>query len=169
MFDVRCLTFDMRSFDVQSLYLGSLLRRVFHVQDFYIQSFYVESLYVPPHHHREVMGSNPAGCWAFSLFCPLSSASLIKVPQGGATLLIFLRKNMLSQAAWGEASLVCMVWAKKVPLSHAVTYFFTFRRERGFRGIFPTRAIKNVGHSQVVTRLLFQMTTQQWMLLVSVY
>ena len=36
----------------------------------------------------------------FSLLYPISSASLIQVPHGGATLLIFLfEKNMLSRAA----------------------------------------------------------------------
>ena len=40
---------------------------------------------------REVVGSNTARCWGFySLLYPISSASLIQVPQGGATLLIFL-------------------------------------------------------------------------------
>ena len=42
--------------------------------------------------NREVMGSNPAGCWAFSLIYPLSSASFIQVPLGGAIQLIFLQK-----------------------------------------------------------------------------
>ena len=46
--------------------------------------------------NREVVGSNPAGCWAFSLIYPLSSASLIQVPQRGATLLIFLQKICLA-------------------------------------------------------------------------
>ena len=41
-------------------------------------------------HIREVMGSNPAGFRAFSLLYPLSNSSLIQVPQGSATLLIFL-------------------------------------------------------------------------------
>ena len=42
-------------------------------------------------HDREVVGSNPAGCWAFySLLYPIISAPLIQVPQGSATLLIFL-------------------------------------------------------------------------------
>ena len=42
-------------------------------------------------HDTEVVGLNPAGYWAFySLLYPISSASLIQVPQGGATLLIFL-------------------------------------------------------------------------------
>ena len=49
--------------------------------------------------NREVMGSNPAGCCAFSLLYPLSSAFFIQIPQVGATLLIFQQKNMLSHAA----------------------------------------------------------------------
>ena len=46
--------------------------------------------------NREVVGSNPAGCWAFSLIYPLSSASLIQVPQRGGTLLIFLHEICLA-------------------------------------------------------------------------
>ena len=38
---------------------------------------------------REVVGSNPTGCWDFPLFYSISSASLILVPRGGETLLIF--------------------------------------------------------------------------------
>ena len=34
----------------------------------------------------------PQGAGLFSLLFPLSSASLIQVPRGGATLLIFLQK-----------------------------------------------------------------------------
>ena len=42
-------------------------------------------------HNREVVGSNPARCWAFlSLLYSLSTVSLIQVTQGGTTLLIFL-------------------------------------------------------------------------------
>ena len=37
---------------------------------------------------REVVGSNPTGCWDFPLFYTIS-ASLILVPRGGETLLIF--------------------------------------------------------------------------------
>ena len=41
--------------------------------------------------HREIMGSNPAGCWAFSLLYLISSAFLIRCNStGGSTLLIFL-------------------------------------------------------------------------------
>ena len=41
--------------------------------------------------HREIMGSNPAGCWAFSLLYLIRSASLIRCNStGGSTLLIFL-------------------------------------------------------------------------------
>ena len=42
-------------------------------------------------HDREVVGSNPAGYWAFSsLFYLISRVSLIQVPHGDATLLSFL-------------------------------------------------------------------------------
>ena len=37
---------------------------------------------------RAVVGSNPTGCWDFPLFYT-TSASLILVPRGGETLLIF--------------------------------------------------------------------------------
>ena len=44
---------------------------------------------------REVVGSNPAGAWLYSsLLYPRSSTPLIQVPQGGATLLIFLYKKI---------------------------------------------------------------------------
>ena len=41
-------------------------------------------------HDSEVLGSNPTGCW--TLLNPISSVSLIQVPQGGAIQLIFLLK-----------------------------------------------------------------------------
>ena len=41
-------------------------------------------------HDREVVGLNPTGWRLFSLHYPISSASLIQVPQAGATLMIFL-------------------------------------------------------------------------------
>ena len=49
----------------------------------------------------------------FSLLYPLMCESLIHFSQGGASLLIFLQKKMLSRAAWGEASLIRMDWAKQ--------------------------------------------------------
>ena len=58
--------------------------------------------------NQEVMGSNPAGCWAF--FRTLSCSNLISISQlcvlkqvsrGGATLLT------LSSAAWSKLSLMC--------------------------------------------------------------
>ena len=56
----------------------------------------------------------PPGAGLFSsLLYPISSASLIQVPHGGATLLIFLHKNMLSRAVWGEANSLHPDWAKK--------------------------------------------------------
>ena len=49
----------------------------------------------------------------FFLLYPVSSASLIQFPLGGATLMIFVWKNMLSHAAWGKAqSLIRTDWAK---------------------------------------------------------
>ena len=54
----------------------------------------------------------PAGDGLFSfLLYPISSVSLIQAPHVGATLLITL-KNMLSQAAWGKASLIRTDWEK---------------------------------------------------------
>ena len=68
----------------------------------------------------EAVGSNPTGCWAFFLIVSIlsvySSAPLIQVPHGGATLPIFLFKNMLSFAAWGKETLLHTDWAKKVIL-----------------------------------------------------
>ena len=42
-------------------------------------------------HDREVMGSNPVGCWVFSSL-PYQWCILNQVPHGGATLLIFFKK-----------------------------------------------------------------------------
>ena len=39
--------------------------------------------------NREVVGLNPARYWIFSILYPFSSATLIQVPRGDATLLIF--------------------------------------------------------------------------------
>ena len=72
--------------------------------------------------NREVVGLIPpggGGCWAFSLFYPPKSASLIQVLRGGATLLIFIW-NKLGCAAWSEASLVWTDWAKKADLTSLV-------------------------------------------------
>ena len=44
--------------------------------------------------NREVMGSNPPSAGLFYLLYPLNGVSLIQVPQGGATLLIFLFKTI---------------------------------------------------------------------------
>ena len=64
-------------------------------------------------HDREVVGSNPARCWACSSL-PNQWCVLNQVPHRGATLLIFLKKIfMLSCAAWGRASLISTDWAKK--------------------------------------------------------
>ena len=64
-------------------------------------------------HDREVVGSNPARCWACSSL-PNQWCVLNQVPHQGATLLIFLKKIfMLSCAAWGRASLISTDWAKK--------------------------------------------------------
>ena len=41
-------------------------------------------------HDREVVGSNPASCWAFFLLYPISGASVIPVPYTGATIQVFL-------------------------------------------------------------------------------
>ena len=49
----------------------------------------------------------------FSSLYPLSGASLILVPQWGATLFIFQLINQLSCEAWAEASWICRDWAKK--------------------------------------------------------
>ena len=51
-----------------------------------------------------------------SLLSPISSASLIQAPHGGATLLIFLL-NIISHADWGQASLMRTDWATKL-MSH---------------------------------------------------
>ena len=45
---------------------------------------------------RDVVGSNPIGCWLLSLLYPNSSASLIQVPHGGAAQLIFILKMCLA-------------------------------------------------------------------------
>ena len=64
----------------------------------------------------------------FSLLYPLSGASLIQDPQGGATLLIFQPKHLLSCARWGKASLIGMNRLKKVSagLSHSIYCIFIF-------------------------------------------
>ena len=52
---------------------------------------------------REIVGSNPAMCWAFSLLYLISSALLIQVPHGGATLLIFLKICLAVQLEANQA------------------------------------------------------------------
>ena len=63
---------------------------------------------------REVMVSNPAGCLAISLNHLISSASLgrsiMEVQHNQVSL------KMLGHAAWGKASLISTVWAKKSAL-----------------------------------------------------
>ena len=47
-------------------------------------------------HNQEVMGSYPALCKYLSLlFCPLSSESLVQVPQRGTILIDFLQNQVL--------------------------------------------------------------------------
>ena len=69
---------------IRKLNLPSLSRAavVAHRQSIFLQSKTLE-----------VVGSNPAGCWAFSsLLYPISSPSLIQVPLAGTTQLIFQQK-----------------------------------------------------------------------------
>ena len=53
-------------------------------------------------HDIEVMGSNPVGCWDFFLFLSLSFQKCVlnQVPNGGATLLIFLSIEMLEESLY---------------------------------------------------------------------
>ena len=62
----------------------------------------------------EIAGLNPTGCGlTSSLLYPITNSSLIQVPHGVPTFLIFLFKNMLRPAARGKASLIFKDWAKK--------------------------------------------------------
>ena len=80
----------------------------------------------------DIMGSNRTE-WCtelFSLLYPISSASLVQLPHGGATLLILNKKlkNMLSRAASGEKSLVIFFLPK------LRTYLFV--RKMALLGVF---------------------------------
>ena len=70
---------------------------------------------------REVMSSNPTGCWAFSFLCLISSAfliwSLMQVQH------YWLSFKMLSHAAWGKASFICTDWAKNIKKEEEGIFF----------------------------------------------
>ena len=62
----------------------------------------------PTPHNQEVVGSNPIrptlpGTKLFSCLSLISSASLIKVPHGGGTLLIFLKVSLAVQLETKQA------------------------------------------------------------------
>ena len=59
--------------------------------------------------------SNPAGCWLFFLLYPLSSESFIQVPQGKATLLIFLFKLCLAVQLEAKQALYGWIEQKMKP------------------------------------------------------
>ena len=63
--------------------------------------------------NRDVVGSSPARYWAFFLLYLLSSASFIRFPRGGATLLIF-QQIKLSTAVWGKTISIGADWAIKI-------------------------------------------------------
>ena len=63
-------------------------------------------------HDIEVVGSNPAGCLAFFVLYIISSASLKRSLMEVQHYWFSLK--MLSHAVWGEGSLICTDWAKKI-------------------------------------------------------
>ena len=73
--------------------------------------------------YREVVGSNPTGCWAIFLF---SIHSVVR-PSFRSLKEIqnywFSDKNVLSCARWGQSSLISTEWAKELILPACLSSF----------------------------------------------